>query len=184
MLTYSQSQVLCEAYGGVVNVDWSVPTDLRALFDCGDRSRLHLFKEADHAFEVCPFASITSACHAGSPAGAALLIDSLQKGRQWLNPVAPAAPASMSVPLANVNGKYTVSWGTATGTVTHYELYESTDRTFAAPGVLAYSGTSPSALFKYKTSGTYYYRVRACNNDLCSGYLQGDNAIVVLRLNI
>lgn len=186
LLTYTQSLVLCQAYGGVVNVDWSTTADLRAVFACGDRSQMHLFKEADHAFEVCPFVGITSACRAGSQASAALLIASLQEGRQWLlNPgVAPAVPAGMSVPLVNFNGKYTVSWGNATGTVTRYELYESTDRTFAAPGVLAYSGPTPSALFRYKSSGTYYYRVRACNNDLCSDYLKGDNGIVVLRLQI
>jgi len=84
LLTYSQSQVLCEAYGGVVNVDWLSTADLRAVFACDDRGQLHLFKEADHAFEVCPFVGIASACRAGSAASAALLTDSLQKGRQWL----------------------------------------------------------------------------------------------------
>ena len=34
---------------------------------------------------------------------------------------------------------------------------------------------------RHKSRGTYYYRVRACNNDLCGDYLRGDNGIVVLR---
>lgn len=97
LLTYTQSEVLCEGYGGNVTVDWSATPDLRAIYPCGDHSRLHLFKEADHAFEVCPYTNIPSACRAGSATGAALLIDSLQQGRRWLlNPV--IAP-SVSDPL-------------------------------------------------------------------------------------
>lgn len=85
LLTYSQSQVLCQAYGGVVNVDWLATPDLRAIFPCGSRSgQLHLFKEADHVFEVCPFTNIAGACRAGSAASASLLVDSIQKGRRWL----------------------------------------------------------------------------------------------------
>ena len=84
LLTYTQAEVLCEGYGGNVNVDWSATPDLRAVYTCGDRSYLHLFKEADHAFEVCPFPNIPGACRAGSAASASLLIDSIQEGRRWL----------------------------------------------------------------------------------------------------
>lgn len=84
LVTYSQSEVLCLAYGGTVNLNWSATSDLRAVFPCGVNSQLHLFKEADHAFEICPDPNTPSTCRAGSAASAALLTDSLQKGRQWL----------------------------------------------------------------------------------------------------
>lgn len=186
LLTYTQSQVLCQAYGGVANVDWSATANLRAVFDCGGGSQLHLFKEAEHAFELCPFASIASACRAGSQASAALLADSLQQARQWLqNPAAetaPAAPESISVPRINFNGKYTISWGTSND-ITHYELYESTDRKFTSPGTLVYSGPNTSIRFTNKPRGTYYYRVRACDSDSCSGHIKGNNGIIVFRLS-
>ena len=188
LLTYTQSQVLCQAYGGVVNVDWSATADLRAIFACGARSQLHLFKEAEHAFELCPFPTSGSTCRAGSSKGAALLAHSLQQGRRWLQDpgaaVAPAAPARISVPLVNFNGKYAVSWGSVTGTVTHYELYESTDGKFTTPGTLVYNGPNTSAQFTDKPEGRYYYRVRACNSELCSDYLKGTNGVSVFRLRL
>lgn len=183
LLTYTQSEVLCEGYGGNVNVDWSATTDLRAIHTCGDRSRLHLFKEADHAFEVCPYANIPSACRAGSSASASLLVDSLQQGRRWLlDP--PSVPVNIRVPLASLSGDFRITWGAATGTVTRYELYESTDRSFATPGTLVYSGPALSASLSRRVRGsyTYYYRVRACNNSLCSDYRQGSNGVYVFRL--
>ncbi len=185
LLTYTQAQVLCEAYGGVVNIDASTAPNLRSIFPCGSGSQLHLFKEAEHAFELCPFISIGSACRAGSPASAMLLIDSLQQARQWLqNPeaeTAPAAPAEINLPRINFTGKYTVSWGSVGG-ITRYELYESTDRKFVTPGTLVYNGPNTSVRLSNKPRGTYYYRVRACKDDVCGGYIQADNGILVFRL--
>lgn len=186
LLTYTQSEVLCEGYGGNVTVDWSATPNLRAIYTCGDRSWLHLFKEADHAFEVCPYSNIPSACRAGSSASASLLVDSLQQGRRWLSnpPTAPSVPVNIRVPLASLSGDFRISWGAATGTVTRYELYESTDRSFATPGTLVYSGPALSASLSRRVRGsyTYYYRVRACNNSLCSDYRQGSNGVYVFRL--
>lgn len=39
-------------------------------------------------------------------------------------------PSSISVPMSGTTATYTVSWGSATGTVTAYELYEATNSSF------------------------------------------------------
>ncbi len=90
----------------------------------------------------------------------------------------PGVPASISVPASSSTGSYTVSWGTSTGTVTAYQLYEATNSGFTGQ-VQVYSGTSTSRAISGKTNGSYYYRVRACNGSACSGYRTGANATVV-----
>jgi YD repeat-containing protein len=76
--------------------------------------------------------------------------------------IAPGAPASISVPPNSTTGSYTISWGTASGTVTGYELYEATNSSFSGQTV-AYSGTALSVPLSGRGNGTYYYRVRACD---------------------
>jgi YD repeat-containing protein len=90
----------------------------------------------------------------------------------------PGIPASISVPASSSTGSYTISWGSATGTVTAYELYEATNSGFSGQ-TLVYSGTGTSAPLSGRTSGTYYYRVRACNGSSCSDYRTGANGITV-----
>lgn len=90
----------------------------------------------------------------------------------------PGVPASISVPASSSTGSYTVSWGTSTGTVTAYQLYEATNSGFTGQ-VQVYSGTATSRAISGKTNGSYYYRVRACNGSACSGYRTGTNATVV-----
>jgi YD repeat-containing protein len=90
----------------------------------------------------------------------------------------PSTPPWITVPSSST-GSYTVSWGASTsGIVTAYELYESTSSAFT-PQSLAYSGTGTSLPVSSKPDGTYYYRVRACNAGICSGYLAGANPVVV-----
>ncbi|MGH7447564.1 MAG: fibronectin type III domain-containing protein, partial [Longimicrobiales bacterium] len=91
----------------------------------------------------------------------------------------PGAPASISVPAGSISGSYTISWGTSTGNVTAYQLYEATNSSFTG-AVLAYSGTGTSRAISGKGNGTYYYRVRACNTTAaCSAYRTGANATSV-----
>lgn len=90
----------------------------------------------------------------------------------------PGIPASITVPSSSSTGNYTISWGTASGTVTAYELFEATNAGFSGQ-VQVYSGTGTSKPISGKGNGTYYYRVRACNGALCSGYRAGANPIVV-----
>jgi YD repeat-containing protein len=90
----------------------------------------------------------------------------------------PGVPASITVPASSSTGSYTVSWGTSTGTVTAYQLYEATNSGFTGQ-VQVYSGTGTSKAISGKTNGSYYYRVWACNGSACSGYRTGANATVV-----
>lgn len=92
--------------------------------------------------------------------------------------LSPSVPASISVPTSSTTGSYTISWGTSTGTVTAYKLYEATNSSFSGQ-VQVYSGTGTSAQISGKTNGSYYYRVRACNGSACSGYRTGANPTVV-----
>lgn len=91
--------------------------------------------------------------------------------------VVPSAPASITVPTTST-GTHTISWGAATGTVTRYELQQDTNSGFTAP-TLAYSGTALSNSVTVTQDGTYYYRVRACNNTACSAYVIGTNGVAV-----
>ena len=90
----------------------------------------------------------------------------------------PGIPASITVPASSSTGTYTVSWGTATGTLTAYELYEATNSSFSGQ-VQVYSGTGTSRQISGKGNGTYYYRVRACDGSICGGYRTGSNPTVV-----
>ena len=90
----------------------------------------------------------------------------------------PSSPASISVPSTSTTGSYTISWGSASGTVTAYELYEATDATFSGQ-VLVHNDSTMSTLLSGRGNGTYYYRVRACNGPACSGYRTGGNATAV-----
>jgi YD repeat-containing protein len=90
----------------------------------------------------------------------------------------PGIPASITVPASSTTGSYSISWGAATGTVTEYQLYEATNSGFTGQ-VQVYSGTGTSKAISGKGNGTYYYRVRACNGAICSGYRSGANGIVV-----
>jgi YD repeat-containing protein len=90
----------------------------------------------------------------------------------------PGIPSSITVPASSTTGSYTVSWGAASGTLTAYELYEATNSGFSGQ-VLVYSGTALSRAISGKGSGSYYYRVRACNGSACGGYRTGSNATVV-----
>jgi YD repeat-containing protein len=90
----------------------------------------------------------------------------------------PGVPASISVPAGSTTGSYTISWGTSTGNVTAYKLYEATSSSFSGQ-VQVYSGSNTSKAISGKGNGTYYYRVRACNGSVCSGYRTGSNAVSV-----
>jgi hypothetical protein len=93
-------------------------------------------------------------------------------------PLPPGTPSGITVPASNTTGAYTVSWGAASGVVTRYELEESTSSSFTT-ATLKYSGTALSYAVSGKASGTYYYRVRACNDSGCSSYVAGANGVVV-----
>ena len=90
-----------------------------------------------------------------------------------------SSPASISVPAISNTGDYSISWGAATGTVSTYELYESTSAGFSS-STRVHNAASRTATFAGKPNHTtYYYRVRACTNGDCSGFATGANGVVV-----
>jgi YD repeat-containing protein len=92
----------------------------------------------------------------------------------------PSAPSSLSHPSNSITGSYQVEWGPAAGNITRYELWEAGNaaftgetRVFNAPGYF-YSAS--------RGDGTYYYRARACNADLCGAFRSSGSHTTVLRI--
>ncbi|WAC63610.1 RHS repeat protein [Pseudoxanthomonas sp. SL93] len=79
--------------------------------------------------------------------------------------VAPSVPA-LSTPGYSSNGSYTVSWS-ATPTATSYELQISAN---GGSWQGAYAGAQTSHAVGGQGSGSYAYRVRACQASTCSGW--------------
>jgi hypothetical protein len=94
---------------------------------------------------------------------------------------ATGAPASLTVPVADTDGAYTISWGASTTTSATYELQEATNSLFTAGLRTAYRGTATTANMTGRPlNQTYYYRVRAVKAGLKdSGYRPGANGCVV-----
>ncbi len=81
---------------------------------------------------------------------------------------APGIPSSLSAPSTANTGVYSVTWGSASGTVTAYQLQE---RLTGGSWSTVQSSTSRSRSFTKTTPNRRYeYRVRACNHNACSGY--------------
>jgi len=87
---------------------------------------------------------------------------------------APPAPSSISAPSsANEGQSYRISWNSVPG-ATKYELVGELS------GIL-YTGTY-TYRYRSKSPGTYYYKVRACDNSGCgaySGKTGGTNVVAV-----
>ena len=92
----------------------------------------------------------------------------------------PGVPASITVPASSNTGAYTISWGTASGTVTAYKLFQATNAGFSG-ATQVYSGTALNVALSGRSNGTYYYRVQACLDVQCSGYRTGANGVTVTR---
>lgn len=84
-------------------------------------------------------------------------------------PFVPDVPV-LTVPTYGLHGDYTVSWTSETGS-THYELMEG--------AVATGQGLALSKSFVDKASGTYTYKVRACNDEHCSAWSASDSVQVV-----
>ncbi|MHC4599970.1 MAG: DUF4082 domain-containing protein, partial [Planctomycetota bacterium] len=92
--------------------------------------------------------------------------------------VPPAAPGSITVPATSATGIYTVSWVAAVG-ATGYDLEEDTSTSFANATVV-YTGSNLSYQVTGKSSGTFYYRVRAYNGSGSSGWTVGANGCQII----
>jgi YD repeat-containing protein len=93
------------------------------------------------------------------------------------NVVAPGAP-SITAPTTNSNGNVNIIWDAPTGVVTKYDLYISTSASFATQ-TLVLTGTASNVTDFGRPSGTWYYRVQACNQNQCGPYGTAGNSTVV-----
>ncbi|WNZ58456.1 SpvB/TcaC N-terminal domain-containing protein [Microbulbifer sp. MKSA007] len=79
----------------------------------------------------------------------------------------PGAPSSITVPSStDTDGAFSISWGSASGIVNHYQYRQSHNGTW---GNWVDVGTGRSNSFTGIGDGTYIYQVRACNDSGCSG---------------
>ncbi|WP_155247663.1 RHS repeat domain-containing protein [Teredinibacter turnerae] len=91
----------------------------------------------------------------------------------------PGVPSNITTPEQNF-GSFTVSWGTASGSPTSYELYRSKD---SGGWGLVYSGSGTSANFTSIPAGLYQHKVVACaqagSYKLCSNARESGATIVI-----
>jgi len=106
-------------------------------------------------------------------------LDAAGNRTQVVSGTLPGVPVSITVPWGSTLGSYAVSWGPATGTVTAYNLYQSTSTSFSGQQ-LVYTGTALSTTLSGRGNGTYYYRVRACFETDCGAYRVGSNGVTVV----
>ena len=78
----------------------------------------------------------------------------------------PASAPTVTVPSANSNGAFTVSW-TAVGTATNYPLEQRKD---GGSWSQIYTGAALSKAVSGLVNGSYDHRARACNSAGCSSY--------------
>jgi len=88
----------------------------------------------------------------------------------------PPATPSLSVPSSSSTGSYTVSWSSVAH-ATSYRLEESVD---GGGWTEVQNSASTSMAFSGRGSGTYGYRVRACNAAGCSAYSAAQSIVVTL----
>lgn len=92
----------------------------------------------------------------------------------------PGTPSSITVPSTDDDGGFSVSWGTASGSVDYFQLQQKkgSNSWVTIPGV---AGTSHP--ITNLDEGTYKYRVRACNTEstvtFCSTYRTSSDVLVI-----
>jgi hypothetical protein len=91
----------------------------------------------------------------------------------------PGQPGAMTIPSSGtMNTNYTISWGAATGTISHYEVERHSNSSFTAL-VSTWNASSASSSVSAPAQGTFYFRVRTCNASGCSAFRNGTNGITI-----
>ncbi|WP_457022077.1 RHS repeat protein [Luteimonas sp. A611] len=88
----------------------------------------------------------------------------------------PAGPPTLTLPATNLTGSYTASW-TAIATASRYELDE---RLGTAAWTQIHNAAGISKALSGKTTGSWGYRIRACNDAGCSAYA-AEKVVAVTR---
>ncbi|TCV91637.1 YD repeat-containing protein [Luteibacter rhizovicinus] len=86
----------------------------------------------------------------------------------------PPTPGSISVPGTS-SGSIPVSWP-GVAYATYYVVEHTTDGNWSQ----VYSGGATSTTVGEGATGNYYYRVKACNGNGCSGYVQSPYVVVTI----
>lgn len=89
----------------------------------------------------------------------------------------PDKPSSITAPAYDANGSFNVDWSSVVEDLERYELWE--DDIENGGETLAYNDSQSNYSVTGKDDGTYRYRVRACNADLCSEFQLAANNTVV-----
>ncbi|HEV7775846.1 MAG TPA: hypothetical protein VGO76_03215 [Luteibacter sp.] len=76
----------------------------------------------------------------------------------------PSGVAWTSVPVSS-SGSFSISWGASSGTVTAYTVERSQN---GGAYTVIYTGTALSLAQSFTTSGSFNYRITACNGTACS----------------
>jgi len=100
--------------------------------------------------------------------------------------IPPGAPNSITLPpTPNTTGNYSISWTAPAYAqnatlATSYELYESSAQDFSNQMLVSNPTRQSPASITGKLSGTYYYRVRACDGSNCGAYTTGTYGVRVI----
>lgn len=95
----------------------------------------------------------------------------------WDLNIVPGTPASITVPLTNHDGTYSVSWAAVAGSSISYELQEDTDPLFGSPTSYFTAGLVQN--FVLQPLGVYYYRIKSINPSNNSAWINAGNACIV-----
>ena len=96
-----------------------------------------------------------------------------------INALTPGVPPSLASPTTSSNGTFTVTWGTASGTISAYELEE---RVGGGGWSNIHNSTGLSKARSALNDGVYDYIIRACNTvstyKSCSAYSAATTTMV------
>ncbi|MEP4888935.1 MAG: RHS repeat-associated core domain-containing protein [Aliiglaciecola sp.] len=142
------------------------------IYSGGSRSKTVSLDDGTHKYRVkaCNTTSTYEACSGYRTSGESKVAKT------------PGVPSSISgVPSTTNSGSFTVSWGTSTGSIDRYRLYQQKNN---GSWTQIYSGTSRSKAVSLG-DGTYKFRVRACNStstyESCSGYRTSNESLVAKK---
>ncbi len=93
-------------------------------------------------------------------------------------PAIPETPVLNTIDNPEGDGNYTISWSSSTG-AGGYLLQEANTPDFSSPST-AYSGPNTSTAVSGREVGTYYYRVKAVNFYVSSGWSNTESAVVTV----
>ena|GEM_PF-1087843 len=105
-----------------------------------------------------------------------------QKQQERINNTAPAAPVLYDFTSPDTDGDYAVRWNSVTNAL-NYICEEDDNNSFDSP-VTIYSGANTSYDVVGKSTGTYYYRVKATNSYGNSGWSDAKSVTVAINLSI